>query len=184
MLARLRNLTFNEKLTIGIIVIFGPVYYLSVFMLDQKTIAGAEAVGHSFFWLAVWLVITVIAFVVAICTLFFKPNYHPSRSRMYIGRFIPFVVLITILGINIAISSAVSDEKKHDFIKQHEAQLSGKAPKSVIYSEGIPDGGYAIIRSPDFNPDGYSQSLMVELTGERIKSCKKMNERDWYCHYD
>lgn len=103
---------------------------------------------------------------------------------MPVGNVCPLVALTVALGGNFVISSYSAMANARSFAAQHDQELSGDAPRSVIYSEGIPDGGTAIIRLPGKNPVELPQRTMVDLTGERFKSCKKLDKQDWYCRFD
>lgn len=92
------------------------------------------------------------------------------------------------MGVAVLLSSVVMDtfstRQKKAFAALHERELAGTPPRAVLYSEGIPDGGIAIVRSPGRNPEGFTQTVMLDLTGERIKSCEPVSDIDWACHFD
>jgi hypothetical protein len=114
----------------------------------------------------------------------FPVDTDHSRPRQVVGRLLPIAGLTLSVSLTLAISNQRSQAHKMTFIAKNEALLSGDVPKAVIYSEGMPDGGYAVVRSPDANPTKFSQSQMIALTGERIKSCERLSARDWFCHFD
>jgi hypothetical protein len=174
-------LTFNEKLGLGIFVLFVPAYFLAAAILNivpqQRTTSGVV-------WLLAWGIITLIGVVVAVASVFFTPEPHPSELRRTLGRFAPLLALTIALSINFLLSDFAGNRDKIAFAAAHAADLRGPPPRAVIYSRGIPDGGNAIIRSPDANPERFPQGKMVDLTGERIRWCKKLNDELWSCNFD
>lgn len=172
-----RALTFNEKLAAVLFILFGPIHLIAN-SLTTSNLFGSLAS------LLFWLVAFFIALCVALATVFFKPNSSGSNLRDWVGRLLPLVVLIiTSIGANF-ISQEMIERNMKSFANQNEQLLSGTPPRSVIYVDGVPDGGIAIIRSPLSNPTGFTQREMVELTGERIKSCNRLDDRDWACRFD
>lgn len=175
----LRPFTFNEKFAAGLLVLFCPIYLAAAVSLEPSDNLGKLAA-----WQVAWAVITLVAFATAAATVFLKPEHHPSRVRMVLGRILPlFAMGVAILLSSFAMDALLSN-RMQAFANSHQHELAGKAPQAVIYLEGIPDGGVAIVRSPGRNPEGFSQAVMIDLTGERIKSCKPLNDTDWACHFD
>ena len=175
-----RPFTFNEKLAMGFALLFMPVYWGSrwgLHLLDLEELGSSIA---SF----IWLIILLFGSCVAVATIFFTPENRYSKLRQSVGRFLPLVALVGASITCYEIDSIVERQKQLRFAKNHAEDLSGNGPRSVIYSQAIPDGGYAIIRSPGRNPRGFSQTAMIELTGERIKSCEALSEKDWICRFD
>lgn len=184
MMDNLRPFTFNEKFSVGLLVLFVPVYLFTAIALLPGSVQAAQDFVTLLLWQVAWFIIAAIAACTAIATLFFKPDHHPSRLRMQLGRTLPLVSLIVALLLNSTIHSALSTRQLRTFAQLHSKELIGDPPRAVIYREGIPDGGVAIIRSPGQNPEGLSRSVMTDLTGERIKTCSAMNDSDWVCHFD
>ncbi|GAB5351217.1 hypothetical protein [Qipengyuania sp. 483] len=74
-------------------------------------------------------------------------------------------------------------KKIRAFATRNDHQLSGPAPKSVIYFEGIPDGGTAVIRSPNQNPTAFTPEKSLELVNGNLTSCDRLDDRDWICTF-
>ena len=178
---KITALTFNERLGLGIFVLFVPAYFLAAAILG---IVPQQRSGSGLLWLLAWAVITLIGVVVAVASVFFRPEPHPSEVRRTLGRFAPLLALSAALSTNFLLSDFVGDRDKRAFAAARAADLRGPPPRAVIYSQGIPDGGNAIIRSPDANPERLPQATMVDLTGERIRWCKKLNDELWSCNFD
>ena len=184
MMENLRPFTFNEKFSVGLLLLFVPVYLFTAIALLPGSVLAAQDFMTLLIWQVAWFIIAAIAACTAIATLFFKPDHHPSRPRMQLGRTLPLVSLIVALLLNSAIHGALSTRQLRTFAQLHSEELIGYPPRAVIYREGMPDGGVAIIRSPGQNPEGLPQRVMKDLTGERIKSCSSINDSDWSCHFD
>lgn len=177
----IRRLTFNEKLGLGIFILFLPAYFLAAAILD---VVPRHQQMPFLIWGPVWALITFIAVVVAVASIVLRPETDPSEIRRTVGRFVPLTSLTLALAINYAVLSVIGDRDKIAFGAAHSAELRGTPPQSVIYSQGIPDGGNAIIRSPNRNPERFAQSMMIELTGERIRLCERLTDELWSCHFD
>lgn len=175
------SLTFNEKLGAAIFVLFVPAYFLVAGLLsivpEQRSISGIA-------WMLVWAVVALIGVAVAVASVFLEPEPHPSALRRTLGRFAPLLGLTTAISVNFLVSDFLGDRDKIAFAAAHAAELGGPPPRAVIYSQGVPDGGNAIIRSPRQNPQEFSQSVMLDLTGERIRWCERLNEELWSCGFD
>ena len=184
MLENLRPFTFNEKLAGGMLVLFFPVALITAVTLRPGTVVTGEEFAIDILWRAGWLITEFVATCVTVATLFFQPDYHPSRLRMHFGRVLPLAALIVATQLSSVGYDWFSNLQMRKFATLHRAELEGQLPRAVIYRTGIPDGGVAIIRSPGRNPEGFSQPVMIDLTGERIKSCKPISNRDWSCHFD
>lgn len=180
----LRPFTFNEKLSLGLLVLFFPVYLVAAIALLPGSILVAEHFTAFLLWQLAWFVILAIAAVAALATLFFKPDHHPSHLRMHLGRVLPLATLLVALLLNSAIHDALSLRQMRTFAQLHGAELVGHPPRAVIYRQGIPDGGVALVRSPGRNPESLPPEVMSKLTGEPIKSCEPISETDWSCHFD
>ena len=177
----IRPLTFNEKFAVVLLVLFFPVYLLGSVALNVQ--AGGEFFA-SLIWHGAWLIIALIAFCAAVATIFLKPDRHHSNFRMGLGRLLPVAALIIAVLLNSVVYDAFTKRQMQMFAKSHSEELVGPSPRAVVYREGIPDGGIAIVRSPGRNPEGFTQGVMIALTGERIKSCKPISSSDWSCHFD
>lgn len=179
-----RPLSFNEKFAAGLLVLFGPIYLAAAASLKPDSVLTAGDFRAVIVWHISWTIIVFVAFCAAAATVFLKPAHHTSHIRMHLGRLQP----LTAMGVAILLSSvamdALSSHQKKAFADLHQHDLAGKPPRAVVYRQGIPDGGIAIVRSPGRNPEGFTQAVMLELTGERIKSCEPMSDTDWACHFD
>ena len=103
---------------------------------------------------------------------------------MHIGRILPLTTLVVAILLSSVAIGTLSNLQKKAFADSKNDWLEGPRPRAVVYRQGIPDGGIAIVRSPGRNPEGFSQAVMLQLTGERIKSCEKVSDLDWSCHFD
>ena len=180
----LRPFSFNEKFAAGLLVLFLPIYIVTrvVFLPDAGVTGGSLAA--SLFWTVAWAIIGFVAFCAALATLFFKPDQHGANWRRHIGRALPLIAMAIALPLNWAAMDMLAKRDLRSFAQSHEQALSGPAPRAVTYREGIPDGGIAIVRSPGHNPERFSQVVMVELTGERLRSCNAISDMDWACRFD
>ena len=180
----LRPHTFNEKFAAGLLVLFCPVYLAAAVSLGPDSILSGHDFGAVLVWHISWAIIALVAFCAAAATVFFKPAHHSSRTRMHVGRILP----LTAMGVALLLSSvtmdALSRHQKKAFADLHEQELAGTPPRAVVYREGIPDGGIAIVRSPGRNPEGFTQAVMLGLTGGRIRSCEQVSDTDWACHFE
>lgn len=180
----LRPFTFNEKFAGGLLVLFVPVYLVGAVSLLKVRVDSGQLFTALPLWQLAWLLIALLAAVAALATLFLRPDHHPSHLRMNLGRILPLAALILAGLSSTAILDAFAKREMRAFAQLHSAHLAGPPPRAVIYREGIPDGGVAVVRSPGRNPESLPQAAMIDLTGERIKSCEPLSETDWSCHYD
>jgi hypothetical protein len=180
----LRSYTFNEKFAAGLLVLFFPIYVTGAAVLGPDSVLTSDDLGRLLLWQIAWWIIAFVAFCAATAIIFFKPDHHPSRLRMHIGRILPLSALVVAMLLSSVAIDALSDRRKQAFARLHSVELAGPPPRAVVYREGIPDGGIAIVRSPGRNPEGFAQAIMIDLTGERIKSCEPVSDRDWSCHFD
>lgn len=179
-----RFYTFNEKFAASLLVLFLPIHLVVAVVLRPGSVLTGDDFGALLLWQIAWSTITFVAFCSATATVFFKPDHHPSRLRMHIGRILPFTTLIVAMVLSSVAIGTLSKLQKKAFAELNHEQLAGPQPRAVVYRKGVPDGGIAIVRSPDRNPEGFSQRVMLELTGERIKSCEPVSDLDWSCHFD
>jgi hypothetical protein len=184
MMENLRPFTFNEKFAAVLLALFFPVYVVTAVALHPGSVLAAQDFAALLFWKIAWFVLGAIAVCTAIVTLFSKPSYHPSHWRMHIGRVLPIAALIVAMLLSFAVDNAMSIRQMRNFAQLHDKELAGYPPRAVIYREGIPDGGVAIVRLPGRNPEGLNQGTMFKLTGERIRSCRPISNSDWSCHFD
>jgi len=171
-------ITFREKLAAGLFVFFGPVFLVTYLSrpTDESPIAGL-------LWTLVWLLAHGIAVLIASALVFFTPKRSGSNRRDLIGRFLPLAaLLVTFLGASMVVQQ-IWLNKMRAFATRNDHQLTGTAPKSVIYFEGIPDGGTAIIRSPNQNPTAFTPEKSLELVNGNLTSCDRLDDHDWVCTF-
>ncbi len=174
----LAAVTFREKLAAGLFVFFGPVFLITYLLrpTDEAPITGL-------LWTLVWLLAHGIAFLIASALVFFTPKRSGSDRRDLIGRFLPLAaLLVTFLGASMVVQQ-IWLNKMRAFATRNDHQLTGTAPKSVIYFEGMPDGGTAIIRSPNLNPSAFTPEKSLELVNGNLTSCDRLDDRDWVCTF-
>ncbi|WP_448659420.1 hypothetical protein ACPVPU_02900 [Sphingomonas sp. CJ99] len=178
----LSPLTANEKTSLVLLALFCPIYLIGDAIRIE--IAGVGISAAMILWYIFWALALFGAFCGAVAALVLKPDRHPSPVRQMAGRFLPIAALLLAIILTLTLGEVIEMNRKLAFAAAHEQALSGPAPKAVTYVEGIPDGGVAIVRSPGRNPVTFDQSLMVDLTGERIRSCNALDDRNWSCHFD
>lgn len=180
----LQSLTFNEKFAVGLLALFCPVYLIAAVLLAPTSVLTGADFSALLLWHICWAVIAVVALCAAVATIFLKPAFHPARLRLHAGRTLPLAGLLAGIVLGSVAMDTISTRQQRTFADQNENALAGIAPRAVVYRQGVPDGGIAIVRSPKRNPEGFTQATMIELTGERIKSCQRISETDWSCHFD
>lgn len=153
MIENLRPFTFNEKLAGGLLILFFPVDLLAAIALHPGIVVTGQEFATNILWRVAGLIIGFVAICVCIATLFLKPEYHPSGLRMHVGRVLPLAALIVATLLSSVSYDLFSNLEMRKFAKLHRAELAGKPPRAVVYWEGVPDGGVAIIRSPGRNPE-------------------------------
>ncbi|MCA0977971.1 hypothetical protein LCM19_06305 [Qipengyuania flava] len=172
------SLTFNEKLAAGMFILFGP-----VFLITRLSYPNFESPIEGLLLALAWLLAHGIAVLIAIATVFFRPQRSGSDRRDLIGRFLPLAaLLVTVVGASM-INEQIWTHKMRTFAARNDHLLSGTAPKSVIYSEEIPDGGTAVIRSPNQNPTEFTPEKSLELVNGNLTSCDRLDDRDWFCWF-
>jgi len=177
-------LTAHEKFSASILIVFVPVYFALFWALPKGSQSDVALAFGAITWLAIWGLLWIGCLCGAIGALFIQPDAFASPSRSVISRMLPLTMLAFVSWANIAISSQSSDQRKRDFAAAHSQELSGLPPQSIIYSQGIPDGGTVIVRSPGVNPETLDPPIKSALTPERLKSCEALDTRDWFCSFD
>ena len=172
-------LPFNHRLAIAIFLTFTVGYFSSSFLLDWME---PQPPLPSLLFILFWALAIIVTLATVIVAAFAKPQ---GTGWNGIGeRLSPLGSLAVALAITYALSAVLADAHRKEFARIHSAELAGTPPQAVIYSEGIPDGGTAIVRLPGRNPETLPQATMVRLTGERIKHCRPLDENDWFCMFD
>lgn len=161
----LREYTFNEKFAAALLVLFGPIYLAAAVWLGPDSVLTGEDFRALLVWHIAWGIIAFVAFCAVIATIFFKPAHQTSRTRMHLGRILPLAAMGAAMLFSSFAMDALSSHQKKAFAELHQHELAGKPPRAVVYREGIPDGGVAIVRSPGRNPEGLTQAVMIDLTG-------------------
>ena len=69
-----RNLTFNEKLGLGTFILFLPAYFVAAAILD---VVPLQQPLPFVIWGLAWALITFIGVVVAVASVFLRPEPHP-----------------------------------------------------------------------------------------------------------
>ncbi|MBB3032647.1 hypothetical protein [Alteriqipengyuania lutimaris] len=176
------SLNFHRKWALAIpAVIFGCYALGALFGQDQVEDGD---------WVAITLVALVgmpfVIFVLAVGALvaIFTRSSSSAPAMRLADRFLPAIVLAISIVIMSGIIQHDARKSKLAFAAAHRSDFSGPPPTAVVYSEGIPDGGEAIVRLPDRNPERLPQSVMLDLTGERIKRCTRLDDEFWACHFD
>ena len=180
----LQSYSFNEKFAAALLVLFGPIYLATAVSFGPESGLLERNFGAFILWKISWVIIVFVALCAAVAAVFFKPDYQSSHFRMHLGRVLPLIAMAASMLVSSVALDAFSSRQMAAFAKLHESKLAGPTPRAILYREGIPDGGIAIIRSPGQNPEEFDQPVMLELTGERIKSCTSLSDRDWSCHFD
>ena len=173
-------LTSNEKLAAGLFLVFCPAYL----GLDLAIRAAEASIVGSLIWLTTWLIALLIAAFVATKAIFARPRWHPSGLRMKVGRVLPSVALFVGVAVSWAATTELANARMRAFAAEHSHELAGPGARAIVYREGVPDGGIAIIRSQNRKPTEFSQALIADLVGERVQSCRRLDDRDWACRFD
>lgn len=170
-----RVVSFNMRLGFGLFVFLWASYFgLSVVTLNE---------GEWFSALLATFVGLFLCAVVAIGHLFLPSVKEASLPIMALDRTAPllgFAAALCSLGVAVEFSSRSAHR---EFAREHAEALAGPSLKAVIYSEGSPDGGTAIIRSPAVNPESFSSDLSFDLVNGNIRSCDQIDESDWFCRF-
>ncbi len=175
----IETLPFNHRLAIVIFLIFTVGYLAAAQLLDW---AGPRVPLFQLLWILFCAFAVFVGIVIALVAAFWKPQ---ATGWNGIGeRLAPLLSLAVALAIAYAVSAVLASADRKSFARAHSKELAGTPPQAVIYSEGIPDGGTAIVRLPGRNPETLTQPTMVRLTGERIKDCQLLDQNDWFCSFD
>lgn len=172
-------LPFNHRLAIVIFLTFTVGYFGGSLLLDWM---GPTPTLLRFIWFLFWPFAVITAVAIAVSAAFWRPQ---GTGWAGIGeRLAPLVSLTAAIAIAYGLSVELARAERKSFARAHSTELGGTPPQAVIYSEGIPEGGIAIVRLPGQNPETLPQTTMVRLTGERIKDCHPLDEDDWFCTFD
>jgi len=173
--------TFNQRLAVVIFAVFTVGYFGSDILLR---VLGWTGPGAVLLWLLFWALACVIACFVAIDAMMRGSAGSTSALGAIVDRGAPLAALLVAIGVLFVTSSLLARHNQLEFARTYSADLSGPPPQAVIYSEGIPDGGTAIVRLPGRDPATLPQSTMVQLSGERFRRCAPLDHRDWFCRFD
>lgn len=173
--AQLISLNFHRKWALAIVVVTAGVYGLTRMVGPGMAPFGIVAFAAS-------AIAFLSLFVGAGVALFTRPE-HASEHMCTVERFLPAVVLILSLGVLNMLFKQDSRDAALAFATEHRSELAGPAPQSVIYTEGIPDGGSAIVASPDRNPMTYAARVRFELTNGNMTSCEPLDGQLWVCQF-
>ncbi|GAB5347342.1 hypothetical protein [Alteriqipengyuania sp. 357] len=175
-------MNFHLKWALAIpLVIFGG-YALGA-LLGQGAVEDRQDATVTLVALLVMAFVLLVLAVAALVALFTRSTSSSPMTRLA-DRFLPVVVLAISLVILNGIIQHQLRASKLAFVADHRSEFAGPSPSAVVYAEGIPDGGEAIVKLPGRNPESLSQAVMVDLTGERIQSCTRLDDAFWACHFD
>ena len=177
---RWSDMHYNDRFAIGILAVLGLGPLISSAILRQ-VFANDWMIGllFSLSWGLIWLCALIAAIVAMV-----QGDGRPSSDRhKWLGRALPLLSLAGTALLVWEISNLAEDSARRTFAAAHEAALGGAPPKAAIYSEGIPDGGTAIIRSPNRNPESFDGGTNLTLTGGNIRNCERLDAGDWFCWF-
>ncbi|MBH9538052.1 hypothetical protein [Novosphingopyxis sp. YJ-S2-01] len=169
---------YNDRLALCMFAFFGLGWFGSAAVLDW--FYGRDLLIQllfSLFWAFAWL----CGAIVAIAALVLGDARPAQAQRRWLSRSLPLLSLMGTALLLWGISSLISDRARLSFAEANNHVLEGPPPKAAIYSQGIPDGGTAIIRSPGRDPESFDGNTSYQLVGGNIRSCERMNARDWFC---
>ena len=168
-----RGMGTGEKFGVVIVCAFVPSFLFMDLTVDEP--------GTSFVAIIAYLALLLCFGVAAVWWIFIGGNEHSGLIRNLADRFLPLAALVAVL----CFVAIYADFKAAAFARDNAELLSGPPyPKAVIYAEGIPDGGTAIIASPDRDPTTFSARTAHALVGESIRDCDRLDERLWKCDFD
>lgn len=166
---------FHRRLAVAIVVVTAGIYGLNHMPVDLFSPLGIVA-G------LLGLIAVLGLFVGAGVALFTSPAQNGGRTRQ-LERFLPAIVLVISLGVLGMLLERDSRNAALAFASEHQSELTGPAPQSIIYSEGVPDGGTVIVSSPARNPMSLSARQRAEMTNGNMTSCKPLNAQLWLCRF-
>lgn len=173
--AQLISLNFHRKWALAIVVVTAGVYGLTRMVGPGLAPLGIVAFAAS-------ATAFLSLFIGAGVALFTRPEHASDHTRTA-ERFLPAAVLVLSLGVMSMLFKQDSHNATLAYATEHRSELSGPAPQSVIYTEGIPDGGSAIVASPGRNPMTYAARVRFELTNGNMTSCEPLDEQLWVCQF-
>ena len=169
---------YNDRLALGIFAFFGVGWLVSAAVLDR--IYGRDWLVQLLFllfWAFAWLCGAIVAIAALI-----QGDARPAQAqRRWLSRSLTLLSLMGTALLLWGISSLISDRARLSFAEANNHLLEGPPPKAAIYSQGIPDGGTAIVRSPGRDPESFDETTSYQLVGGSIRSCERMIARDWFC---
>lgn len=169
------NMNFHRKWALAIVIVTAGVYAL--IRLPELGFSPLGVLA------ALLLLIAMLTLIIgAGVALFTKPAQTSDRTWTA-ERFLPAVVLVLSLGVMSMLMRQDSRDAALAFAVEHRREFTGPAPQSVVYSEGIPDGGTAIIASPGRNPMAYPTHVRFKLTNGNMTSCEPLDEQFWLCQF-
>ena len=179
--AGMAHITLNHRLAVAIFALFTVGYFGADMLLRA---VGWTGPGAALLWLLFWALAFIVTVVVALDALFRGSGTAGSAWGAIIDRGAPLAALLAASAVLYFASTLLARHNQREFARAHSAELAGPPPQAVIYSEGIPDGGTVIVRLPGRNPETLPQATMVDLSGERLKRCSPLDDRDWFCSFD
>ena len=174
-LTTLPRMNFHRKWALAIVAVSAGVYAMA-----RLPDPGFSPVGV--FTAVVSAIAILSLFVGAGVALFTRPTQTSDRMRT-VERFLPAVVLVLCLGVMSMLVRQHNRDAVLEFAAKHGSELAGPAPQGVIYTEGIPDGGTAIVASPGRDPMTYTARVRFELTNGNMTSCKPVDSKLWLCRF-
>lgn len=169
-------LNFHRKCALAIaLVLFGGYALLQI---PERPMDPFEALPQL-------LLIALVLFglvVAAVVALFTRSEAGSTKLRWF-DRLLPAITLV-VSGVLVSfLDTAASRHHALAFAADHAEDLAGPAPQGVLYFEGIPDGGTAIIASPGRDPMTYPAKVRFRLTNGNMRSCRKLDEKLWLCAF-
>ena len=179
-MANFRPLSFNEKTAVAFVGLFVGVRFVAAMILEVG--APREDFMQVAVWSLGWGLAALIAFFVAIAGLFNRLEASVSPARSMLDRLLPMLALIAAFGVTSWLSDVRYALLQRAYADEHRAGLAGSAPKALIYWEGIPDGGVAIIHS-ETNPEALDALTSSDLVNGDITGCRDLERSLWSCRF-